>query len=100
MISTISELIDLNKEKGKHFFDSDTTRFFQSHIPDDLIVHEGKAYFLTSEQFVEANGTKHDRRYSVRAMDLDTGAVDTIGEFQQFATAREARRDLHKWRGY
>jgi len=99
-INTIGDLMELNKKLGKHFFDADSMRFFQSRILNTLVVRENRAYFITSEQFVASSGCKHDRRYTIRVMDLGTGDVDKIGEFQQYATAREAKRELHKWRGY
>lgn len=83
---TIRQVRAINRDAGGHFFDKDAMRFFRSRVHDE--VHGGR-YFVTSEQFVESDGTEHDRRYSVREID-DAGQIWTVGNFQQYATARDA----------
>ncbi len=71
-----------------HWFDAGTMRFFNSAIePVAYRTDDGtKAYFVSSEQY----DFESPRRYSVRVYDFETHDIDTVGEFQQFATKDEA----------
>lgn len=91
---TIDEAKRINKEKGFHFFDRDTMRFFNSRIEKDALQFGqliDNKYFVTSEQFVPSHGKPDKRKYTVRKYYPDTGNVKTIGEFQEFATKKQAR---------
>jgi hypothetical protein len=81
---TIEDIKKRNREVGHHFFDSETMSFFASRIYPKVFGD----YFVTSEQFPAG-----PRRYSVRRMDWDTGAIETVGLFQQFTTLAEAMRE-------
>jgi len=70
-----------------HFFDAGATRFFRSRYPQTGIVKDNKAYFVTSEQF----DYNSPRLYTLRVCDMATGIVDTVGEFQQYRTSRQAQ---------
>lgn len=82
---TIPEIRLRNKEAGHHFFNRETIAFFNSRVSE---VVYGR-YFVTSEQFVASDGTADDRRYTVRRFN-DDYSIDTIGEFQQYASRVEA----------
>lgn len=95
---------------GSHWFDTDTMRFFCSRICESTWTFvEGETAedtpgwpylkravwrFVSSERF-DCNET---RRYTVREMTLDhathTLTVETVGTFQQYATARTAYRRI------
>lgn len=74
-----------NQQLGHHWFDADTLRGFKSRVGKTLY---GGRYFISSE-----NGGPHiwngKRRYSVRRVNPN-GSIDTVGEFGQFATGRQA----------
>ncbi len=87
--------------KGGHFFDKDSMRFFSSRI-SELMWQVGNVsdyktndiYFITSEQ--DRGGYEHSgsvRAYTIRKADAD-GDIDTVSEFQEFATLGEARKEL------
>lgn len=74
------------KEAGSHWFDADSMRFFRSRVGSGGYVHEdGRIFFVSSERFVSSTGWSPGRKYSVRVMTPD-GNVDTVGEFQQYAS--------------
>jgi len=84
---TIDELRDYAEACGSHFFDAGTMRFFNSRILDGVTIHDGRAYFVTSER----NGWyDYPRRYSARYMTAGAHLFE-VGEFQEYATARQAR---------
>ena len=86
--STISDIKRANVAAGHHFFDASSLRFFRSEI---LPTVYGGRYFVTSEQFVGSDGSAETRRYTVRSVSEDGTAIDTVGEFQQYATVGQAR---------
>jgi hypothetical protein len=62
-------------------------RFFESRVHPGVF---GGRYFVTSEQFVNlSQGYADLRRYTIRIADHE-GRIDTVGEFQEFATLSEA----------
>lgn len=73
-----------------HWFDKDAMRFFRSRVATFALLHNGKAYFTSSEQFNDES----PRLYSVRVCTMETGDINTIGEFQQYKTADAARRAI------
>jgi len=86
-------LIDIRNIKRRHqghWFDTDTMRFFRSRIAQTATVKDGKAYFVSSEQFNYSS----PRLYSVRVCDMETGEIDTLGEFQQYGTSRQAQATI------
>ena len=84
---TIDDVITANKVNGYHFFDKSTMRFFNSRIMTKL--NEGylinNKYFITSEKFDDNS----PRLYTIREY-IGDGDIDTVGEFQQFRTVKEA----------
>jgi hypothetical protein len=88
--TNIYQIKELARDCGNHFFDPRAMRFFSSRILSRVY---GGRYFVTSEQFhglVESE----PRRYSVRIVTYENGKfdIDTIGEFQQYETAKQAQR--------
>lgn len=96
-IMEIESVKRVNRDKAKGFwFQEGATRFFHCRYPQVAYEQNGKAYFVTSEQFDYSS----PRLYTIRVCDLSTGQVDTVGEFQQYGTSREANRamqSLIKW---
>ena len=98
---------DANAAIDHHWFEPGTMRFFASRILGELI---NGAFFVTSEQRhapfcdkrhgARGQGRTPDagavgsgcekRRYTIRKV-YPRGAIGTVGEFQQYATARAAR---------
>lgn len=86
---TLNEFKELSAAKGKHWFSPSTMQFFQSEIFADTWTEtsETEAVFISSEK-----GPMPDspRRYTLRSANLETGSVNTIGEFQTYETLDEA----------
>ena len=84
MYNTINEIKKSHEAQGGHFFDPCWMRVYNSRI--GRTVYKGK-YFITSEQFISVNEVE-PRRYTVKkCVNVE---IETVGEFQQFATRREA----------
>lgn len=84
----INEIKKRNKEVGHHFFDETTMRFFDSKVYDKVFGD----YFVTSERAYAGL-----RRYSVRRFDQGTGKIETVGEFQEFESLRDAYRAAERY---
>lgn len=79
---TMDDVIAANRAINHHWFDRDTMRFFGTRIESRLIA--GKR-FITSEKPPSGR-----RRYTIREA-MPDGTIDTVGEFCQFATLRQAK---------
>jgi hypothetical protein len=66
---------------GSHWFDRSAMRYFNSRIGERVHPVPGGALFVSSEQF----DWNSPRLYSVRSCTFE-GSIDTVGEFQQYAT--------------
>jgi NADPH-dependent ferric siderophore reductase len=88
--TNIYQIKQLARDCGNHFFDPDSMRFFDSRILSRVY---GGRYFVTSEQFHGTTGSE-PRRYTVRIVTYENGRfdIDTVGEFQQHETAKQAQR--------
>ncbi len=85
--STISTIY--GRSKGK-FFRDETLRFFDSYVLGNArMLSNNRALFITSEK----NGWDATRRYTIRFQDCD-GRIETLGAFQQYATADQATRAM------
>lgn len=82
-------LASLNARNGYCWFATDSMRFFNSRVSEYayLTADKAVAYFVSSEKM---RGFR--RLYSVRAMDMTTGQVDTMGDFQGYTTRAAAHR--------
>jgi hypothetical protein len=90
-VKRLSEFIQLSKSKGQHWFDADTMRFFKTRVcrsSYDCI----SGLFITSER----GPLGAERRYSIRKADFETGKVSTVGEFQAYATLKQAKGALRR----
>lgn len=85
---TMADVRAANKAAGHHWFEPGTMRFFSSRILANTLRN---GYFVTSERF-DANSP---RRYTVRKVE-ESGAIDTVGELQQYATAAQAKAAITK----
>ena len=79
---SIDDIRRHNENKGKNFFTPGAMRFFSSRVADRI--HPG-GVFVTSEK-----GPNGVRRYTVRQIEVATGSIATVGEFQQYASGRAA----------
>lgn len=80
---TTQEIVTANKARGSHYFDRKTMQFFNSIVAPGVIAGR---IFITSERFDQIM----PRLYTVRIA-YNNGSIDTLSEFQQFATLKEAR---------
>jgi hypothetical protein len=80
-------------KQGSSFFAPETMKFFNSELHggfwelDQDLPHCG--YFVTSEQYDE----NCERMFSVRFAKSPTN-IDTVGDFQRFATYEEAKAHI------
>jgi len=82
------QFIELSKQNGSHWFDSDTMRFFRSRVSNwDVIT----GYFITSEK--PQHGA---RKYSIRRGDFATGKVVTVSEFCAYGSIGTAKTALKR----
>ena len=79
---SIDQVRQANERSGYHFFDQSTLRFFSSRVLSNIY---GGRYFVTSER-----GPGMARAYTLRRVN-DNGSIATVGEFQSYATARQAK---------
>lgn len=91
-LSTIDEIESAARSQGSHWFDRDTMRFFASRVSDHIYPYPGGAVFVSSER-----GPRFDspRRYTVRLCTV-AGEIDTIGEFQAYASRNGAHSAARK----
>ena len=91
---SIADLKKLNEANGLNWFSPDSMRFFNCSLPHSAKLHNGKAYFVSGEKY-----NTEPRMYTIRAVDMVNGGVDTVGEFQEYytrATAKAAIREIIK----
>jgi hypothetical protein len=86
---SIESIKRANREAGLNWFAPDSMRFFGSRILSG--VYSGR-FFVTSER---CRWGDHDRLYSVRVACPD-GSIDTVGAFQAYRTARQAKAAARK----
>ena len=91
----ISRIKQSNRERGFHFFDSSTMRFFRSRVLSQTFEGKDAVYFVTSEQFVGSECTA-PRKYTVRAFNPETADIRTVKPFNELTRYRALRiaRDL------
>ena len=85
MKRTITAVRELNNSTGHFFFSRGAMRFFNSRIEGGTYNASGRCLFVTSEQFSEDS----PRRFTIRES-LESGKIETVGEFQQYATKSNA----------
>lgn len=82
----MNEVRRANKDRGHHWFEPSTLRFFRSRVGDTLY---GGRYFVSSEQFDDG----YPRLYTVREA-MSDGSIETVGEFQEYETRDQAIRAI------
>lgn len=89
----------IDAEVSGHWFDQDAMSFFKSRIlwsSLDFSFALDTAFFISSEDTSNPYfGEKPERRYTLRSWNGRDG-VETVGEFKQFATSREAYKALRQ----
>lgn len=94
IIIDINEIKELNKLKGQHWFENSTVKFFNCRVSSKAYLNKSKtkAYFISSEK-----QDSLQRRYTIRVHNMETGNINTVGDFQRFETSREAKIELDKY---
>tara|TARA_R110002110_G_scaffold83483_6_gene216682 strand:- start:2080 stop:2424 length:345 start_codon:yes stop_codon:yes gene_type:complete len=87
----LNSIEQLNEEKGYHYFEEKTMRFFSSNAYETIYAG---CIFITSEKFMSRHGNG-PRRYSLRCI-RENGTIDTIGEFQGYETFSDAGCDAEE----
>lgn len=80
----------IGEVKSRHqgnWFNAGTMRYFNSRVSSTAYLSADKkqSFFVSSEK-----GPHGPRMYSVRVQDCETGSINTVGEFQRFATRKRA----------
>lgn len=81
--TTLAEFKTLNRSTGRHFFDRDAMKFFNSRIESGLI---GGRFFVTSEKMDEYA----PRLYTIREA-MDDGSVQDANGYQRYHSLEAAR---------
>lgn len=96
----IEEVKEANRKHGFYYFSRDAMQFFSSRVSDRAYKVGTKAYFITSEKNKHSIRGGHTdanpRKWSIRVIDLITGRVNTVGQFQEFNSKREAKKQLER----
>lgn len=85
MLNSLSEIKAAAEKGTPHWFSPNTMRFFSSRVSEIVYPAPDGAYFVSSER----ESFCAPRRYTVRYCS-DDGTIDTIGEFQRYATRDQA----------
>jgi hypothetical protein len=86
MIETVSMAWVKRNARG-YFFSPGAMAYFKSRLPETALRNGDRVFFWTSEQFMD-----EPRRWTLRRLSLVTGDVTTIGEFQAYSTAAQAKQ--------
>lgn len=90
---SMAQIKNANLDADGVFFRPDVMAIFQTQI--EAGPFKG-GRFVTSEQFTSMRGKVYPRRYTVRRA-LESGAIETVGQFQEYedktSAVRAARED-------
>jgi len=91
MIESIGRVRARNSVHGGHWFDHSTMHFFKSRVSETayLSADDKQSFFVSSERYSQDYAP---RRYTVRVQDCETGSIDTVGNFQGYATGYNAHK--------
>lgn len=92
-IETVSIAWIKSQAKGP-FFSKGTTEFFRSRYATSGLRNGDNVWFWTSEQCGWAGDTA--RAFTLRHLDLVTGRVQTVGDFQAYRTAHAAAKAVRE----
>lgn len=81
--------------RSRYFFSPSTMRFFNSRL-ESVLAKGDDIYFVTSEQFIDTDGTADPRFYQVRISRLNVSEyqIDTIepeGDKGYYSTLEDAK---------
>jgi hypothetical protein len=79
----IDQIQLFNEFNGYHFFSTGAKGFFDSKIYNTIYRNR---FFVTSEKYPHGS-----RKYSIRMIKTD-GSIETLGDFNSFATKNQASR--------
>tara|TARA_R110000868_G_scaffold11921_1_gene57939 strand:- start:676 stop:1020 length:345 start_codon:yes stop_codon:yes gene_type:complete len=88
-LHTLDQIKRAAKAAGSHWFDAAALRYFSSRISNHVYSVPGGALFISSEQYRGYGSPDGPRLYTVRSCSFE-GAIDTVGEFQQYETSKAA----------
>ena len=91
-LHTLDQIKRAAASAGLHWFDKSALRFFSSRISSHVYSVPGGALFVSSEQFKGFRSEDGPRLYSIRSCTFD-GAIDTVGEFQQYESSKAAHTE-------
>ena len=86
----ITRIKTANAQKGFHYFEPGTMRFFRSRVLSQTFEGKDAVYFVTSEQFVGSEYTA-PRKYTIRAFDPETADIRTVKPFNELTRYRALR---------
>ncbi len=88
-LHTLDQIKRASYSAGSHWFDRGALRSFSSRISETVYPVAGGALFISSEKFRGLYEPDRERLYTVRSCSVD-GDINTVGEFQQWRTAKQA----------
>lgn len=94
---SIQRIIQMSRSefsKSKHFFESQTMRFFHTTLPKYGWQGGNGIFFITGERI--KNNPFYPRAYTIRNMHILTRRIETIGNFMEYETRKEAKRKIMK----
>ncbi|WP_250865861.1 hypothetical protein [Caballeronia sp. INSB1] len=74
------------------WFSGGNKRYFGTRLPATALVIGEYSYFWSSEK--NFDGTR--RLYTVRRQCRESGSIETVGEFQQYASVEQAKAAIRK----
>ena len=91
----VEEAERTNIQKGFHWFDRKTKRFFGSSYSKTLYSKDGNLYYFWSK---EDSGfiPPITKKYTLRTFNQESGEVSTIGEFCGYDSVREVNKEIKK----
>lgn len=84
-----------HSRRKTHFFDQDSKRFFNSRIGQNAYSTNNPfiTLFTTSEKYENRySHTSEPRYYTIRSYDYRTSDIETIGEFKEYSSSKQANR--------
>jgi hypothetical protein len=90
MLETIA-MSEIKAATSSYFFSDGAMNFFKTRLPSTGLRNGANVFFWTSER-----GPDGIRKFSVRVLCLSTGKVTTVGEFQQYRSAKSASAAVYR----
>ncbi len=93
---SVSDVRYANRQAGFCYFEPDTMRYFRSRVLGWFVpLPDGGGLFGTSERFVSSQGWSPGRKFTIRRA-RPSGDIDTVGEFQGYASSKAAERAANR----